>query len=222
MERSHKDPWSARGPAIPASGSVLQVTAAPATMDCNYETRRTATLSPDSPHARTHSTVLVLSHYASGWFITQQQVGPVIILFLQRKKLMKGHKGCMIYLSKVIWSMAAEVRAQVCAIQLFGRMSCCQQQEATSSLRLVVWTQPPTNCTLEYRVGGHGEDRSLDTTPTSHPFSTLIKLLIDLISLYNFHRSFSLETAFWFKNHWTRPSLRPHSSSDIPGVHERA
>lgn len=93
MERSHEGPWSARGPAIPASGSVLQVTAAPATMDCNYKTRRTATLNPASPHTRTHSTMLVLSHLALGWFITQQQVGPAITPIFQRKKLKKGHTG---------------------------------------------------------------------------------------------------------------------------------
>lgn len=140
----------------------------------------------------------------------------------------------MIYLSKVMWlckwSVAAEVRAQVCAIQRLGRMSCYNdKRSATGGNRLSRTRCLDTDPNQLYpgvqsrgsrRRQESGHHPNLPPPPTPHPSHTLIELLIDLISLYNFHRSFSLKTAFWFKNHWTRSSLRPHSSSDIPGVHE--
>lgn len=110
---------------------------------------------------------------------------------------MEGHKDCVIYLSKVMelckWSVAAEVRAQVCAIQHVG---CCEGVAVTVNIQRLKATgslghRPQPVVLREYRAGrprdtGRRQNSGHHLQPPTHP-DTLIDLPVDPISLFHFH-----------------------------------
>jgi hypothetical protein len=70
------------------------------------------------------------------------------------------------------------------------------------------------SCTL-------GVQSRVGRTKKARVKTPLPPLLIDLVSLYDFHRSFSLKNDFWFEKPLNQITPKVPASPDIPGFHEQ-